>query len=225
LLALFDIDGTLLLTSDPIAGRALVKTLQERFDVELDDNPVPKVDHPGQSCQRIARLVLQAAGLSDDRIDAGLHAWCGAFGERYVELLADADTSGWQTGPGAADGLARLESAGVELALLTGNPERMARARMERLGLARFFPPGRGGFGCDGESRGELIAAALERSATEPSDTVAIGDTKRDVDSAHEAGLRAIVLHSPKHPDAHLGADAAFDSLDEVAARLLAWAG
>jgi phosphoglycolate phosphatase-like HAD superfamily hydrolase len=186
---------------------------------------VPKVDHPGQSCQRIARLVLQAAGLPDDRIDAGLRAWCAELGERYVELLAEADTSGWEAAAGAAGALARLESAGVELAMLTGNPERMARARMERLGLARFFPPGRGGFGCDGESRRELITAALKRSRAEPAGTVAIGDTKRDVASAHAAGLRAIVLRSPKHPDAHLGADAACGSFDEVAAQLLAWAG
>ena len=33
-------------------------------------------------------------------------------------------------------------------ALLTGNPEAVARARMKRLGLDTFFPDGEGAFGC-----------------------------------------------------------------------------
>jgi phosphoglycolate phosphatase-like HAD superfamily hydrolase len=101
----------------------------------------------------------------------------------------------------------------------------MARARMERLGLAGFFPPGRGAFGCDAETRAELIDAARARSGAATGETVAIGDTRRDVESAHERGIRSIVLRSPKHPDAHLGADAACYDLAQVAAQLLAWAG
>jgi phosphoglycolate phosphatase len=112
------------------------------------------------------------------------------------------------------------------LALLTGNPEPMARARMERLGLAHFFQPGHGGFGCDGEERRELIDRARERAGDwAPGDTVAVGDTVRDVESAHASRIRAIVLRSAAHPEAELQADAAFDDLDGVATQLLAWAG
>jgi beta-phosphoglucomutase-like phosphatase (HAD superfamily) len=113
LLALFDVDGTLLLTSDPLAGRALRETLEERFGVELLENPVPRVDHPGQTCLRIARLVLRDAGLGDDVIEHGLTGWCSDFAARYVELLAGTDTSGWRAPPGAARALARLSGAGV----------------------------------------------------------------------------------------------------------------
>jgi len=226
LLVLFDIDGTLLLTGDPIAGRALRETLQEQFDAELPENPVPRVDHAGQTSQRIARLVLRGAGLADERIDEGLRAWCSEFGARYVELLAQASTDDWVAGPKAAQALARLTEAGIRIALLTGNPEPMARARMERLGLARFFPPGQGGFGCDGEGRRDLIERARKRAGGWPAeDTAAVGDTARDVESAHASGIRAIVLRSTVHPEAELQADAAFDDLDEVATQLLAWAG
>ena len=226
LLALFDVDGTLLLSGDRIAGRALRETLQESFGVALSENPVPRVDHPGQTCQRIARLLLRDAGLADERIDEGLQAWCSEFGDRYVERLAHASTEGWETAPNAAEALARLEESGVELALLTGNPEPMARARMQRLGLACFFSPGKGGFGCDGEERRELIERARERASGWPKeDTVAVGDTARDVESAHASGIRAIVLRSSAHPEAELQADAAFDDLDGVATQLLAWAG
>jgi phosphoglycolate phosphatase-like HAD superfamily hydrolase len=226
LLVLFDVDGTLLLSGDRIAGRALRETLEESFAVELPDNPVPRVDHPGQTCQRIARLLLRDAGLADERIDEGLQPWCAEFAARYVELLARGSIDGWEMAVNATQALARLTESGVTLALLTGNPEPMARARMERLGLARFFPPGQGGFGCDGEERRQLIELARERAGGWPAeDTVAVGDTARDVESAHASGIRAIVLRSAAHPEAELHADAAFDDLDRVATQLLAWAG
>jgi phosphoglycolate phosphatase-like HAD superfamily hydrolase len=71
----------------------------------------------------------------------------------------------------------------------------MARARMERLGLGRFFPPGQGAFGCDAESRVELIELARARAGDWPAAaTVAIGDTARDASSAREAGIRSILV-------------------------------
>jgi phosphoglycolate phosphatase len=194
LLVLFDVDGTLFLTHDPLAGQALHETLQERFGVRLPDNAIEHVDHEGQTSLRTARLVLEAANV-DERIDDGLPEWCPRFADRYVELLAHADTSGWRAAPGAEQALAQLAAAGHRLALLTGNPEPMARARMERLGLAWFFPPGQGAFGCDAESRVELIELARTRAGGWPADaTVEIGDTARDASSAREAGIRSILV-------------------------------
>jgi phosphoglycolate phosphatase len=192
LLVLFDVDGTLFLTDDPLAGQALRETLEGRFDVQLPEDAIEHVDHAGQTSLRIARLVLEAAGLAD--IDPGrLGAWCPRYAERYLELLAEADTSSWRAAPGASETLRQLRAAGHRLALLTGNPEPMARARMERLGLARYFGPGQGAFGCDGESREELIALARGRAGDWPPEaSVEIGDTRRDVTSARTAGIRSI---------------------------------
>ncbi len=193
LLALFDVDGTLFLTHDPFSSEALLETLRESYPVDPPDDAVERVDHAGQTAKRIARLVLQAEGIADDAIDAQLEAWCCRFAERYVELLAGADTSAWEGAPGASECLARLAAAGIRLALLTGNPEPMARARMERLGFERFFPPGQGAFGCDAESRVELIDLARARAGGWPADaTVELGDTHRDAESARAAGIHAI---------------------------------
>jgi phosphoglycolate phosphatase len=195
LLVLFDVDGTLLLTNDPLAAQALQETLQERFGVRLAEDAIEHVDHEGQTSLRIARLVLEAGGVDADRIDDGLADWCPRFAERYVELLALADTSGWRVAPGAEQALDQLAAAGHRLALLTGNPEPMAWARMERLGLTRFFPPGQGAFGCDAESRTDLIDLARARAGGWPLDaTVEIGDTARDASSAREAGIRSILV-------------------------------
>jgi deoxyribose-phosphate aldolase len=129
LLALFDLDGTLFLTHDPLSGRALRETLEEVYGIEVAANAPDSVEHRGLAAQRIARNVLGAAGLSDTEIDDRLSSWCSRYAERYLELLAASDTSGWEARPGAAEGLARLEAAGVRLALVTGNPEPVARAR------------------------------------------------------------------------------------------------
>jgi phosphoglycolate phosphatase-like HAD superfamily hydrolase len=195
LLVLFDVDGTLFLTNDPLAGRALRETLVELFDVGLPEEALERVDHEGQTSLRIGRLVLEDAGLDERAIDEGLAAWCEAFACRYLEQLGDADTSGWAVPPGAAAALARLEQARHRLALLTGNPEPMARARLERLGLERFFPRGEGAFGCESESREELVALARARAGDWPADrTVEVGDTARDASSAREAGIRSLLV-------------------------------
>ena len=133
--------------------------------------------------------MLRDAGLGEPE----LGPWCGEFANRYLELLREADTSSWRVAPGAEEALERLEAAGHRLALLTGNPEPVARARLERLGLARHFPAGQGAFGCESESRGELIALARARAGDWAADrTVEVGDTAVDVSSAGEAGIRSL---------------------------------
>jgi len=189
LLVLFDVDGTLFLTHDPLAGRALRETLSERFRVELPEDALERVDHEGQTSLRIGRLVLRDAGLDAPE----LGPWCAEFAKRYLELLSDVDTSDWQAASGAEESLARLQAAGQRLALLTGNPEPVARARLERLGLGRFFPAGQGAYGCEAESRAELIALARARAGDWPADrTVEVGDTAVDVSSARDAGIRSL---------------------------------
>ena len=224
LLALFDLDGTLFLTHDPFHGRAFAETLNEVYGVDVAAESISKIDHRGLTSKRVARNVLHAAGAADPTIDARLDRWCEAFGERYLELLAEADTSGWQVRPGAAEGLARLQSEGVRIALVTGNPEPIARARLQRLGLDEFFPRGGGAFGCDAQERSTLLELAREREGGWPaSATAEIGDTPEDVTSAKTAGLRSIAVTSPRTGNrAELaGADAIVDDMDGIVRALL----
>jgi phosphoglycolate phosphatase len=224
LLALFDLDGTLFLTHDPLSGRALVATLRQVYGVEVPADAPANVEHRGLTAKRIAHNVLRAAGVSDAVVGEHLDAWCAAFAERYVALLAKADTSGWQVRPGTAEGLARLQAEGVRLALVTGNPEPMARARLQRLELARFFPTGEGAFGCEAEERGALLELARKRAGNWPaSGTAEIGDTPEDVVTAKAAGIRSIAVSSPRTRDrAELaGADEIVDDMDGIVRSLL----
>jgi phosphoglycolate phosphatase len=228
LLALFDLDGTLFLTHDPLSGRALVATLRQVYGVEVPADAPANVEHRGLTAKRIAHNVLRAAGVSDAVVGEHLDAWCAAFAERYVALLAKTDTSGWQVRPGTAEGLARLQAEGVRLALVTGNPEPMARARLQRLGLARFFPSGEGAFGCEAEERGALLELARKRAGNWPaSGTAEIGDTPEDVVTAKAAGFRSIAVSSPRtRARAELaGADEIVDDMDGIVRSLLSPGG
>jgi len=223
LLALFDLDGTLFLTHDPLSGIALIQTLDQVYGIEVAEDAPTNVEHRGLTAKRIGRNVLRAAGLADPAIDARLDPWCAAFASRYLKLLDDADTSAWEARPGAAEGLARLRSAEVHLALVTGNPEPVARARLERLGLAGFFPRGKGAFGCEAEERTALLELARRRSGDWPAETVAeIGDTREDVASAKAAGFRSIAVSSPRTDRSELGgADVIVDDMDGIVRALL----
>ena len=176
-LALFDVDGTLLLTPDLAAVRAIL----DAIDPSLPDETFLDLPHPGQTS------LWQVEQILGREPDPG---WCARAEARYRELLGD--TSDWRAPEGAEDVLAELERRGVRLALLTGAPEGIARLRMERLGLARFFPPGQGAFGCESADRTQLIRNALERAGAAPEDAVEIGDTPLDEETAHAAGVRSI---------------------------------
>jgi phosphoglycolate phosphatase len=226
LLVLFDVDGTLFLTPDSLYAEALVASVREVYRHEVTREALARSDHPGETARAGLRKLLRAEGFGDDVIDAGLERWTDRLTERYLELLAGADTSHWEPAPGAPEALERLRRE-HRLALLTGNPERMARARMERLGLAPFFPPGQGAFGSDAERRADLIAIARERAGGWPAErTVAIGDTPRDVAGAREAGIRAIGITLGRFgADELADAEAVIASLPELPGALRNLAG
>jgi phosphoglycolate phosphatase-like HAD superfamily hydrolase len=226
LLALFDLDGTLFLTHDPLSGRALRETLEEVYGLEVAGNAPDNVEHRGLTAQRIARNVLSAAGLSDAVIADRLPAWCSRYAERYLELLAAFDTRDWEARPGAADGLAGLEAAGIRLALVTGNPEPIARARLERLGLAAFFPAGQGAFGCEAEERTILLELARRRAGDWPAErTAEVGDTHEDVATAKAVGIHSIAVASARSDLADLtGADALVGDMGGIVQALVALA-
>jgi len=183
-LVLFDVDGTLLLTHDEVYVDASGIAMEEVFGRNAEGPDVP-----GDTATAHVRRALQASGVPDAEIEAGLPQWCTVFSREYVRLLGDADTSHWVLAPHAHEALADL----ARPALLTGNPPAVARARMERLDIGRYFPIGQGAFGCERDTRIELFDLARGRAGNWPAErTVAVGDTPLDVSSAHAAGCRCI---------------------------------
>jgi len=214
MLVLFDVDKTLFLNSDPLMGQATTDAIEAVWGRKLPGDAIRRVKHPGQTATRITRELLRLEGLSHAEIDAGLARWCQEASARYLVLLEEADTSDWRAPEGTAAALSQIPHR----ALLTGNPEPVARARMKKLGLAEFFPPGQGAFGCDAEDRAELIDIARRRAGDWPREqTVAVGDTEADVTGARAAGIHVIGFGGDP---ALAEADAVIQRMDELPAAL-----
>jgi phosphoglycolate phosphatase len=214
MLVLFDVDKTLFLNSDPLMGQATIDAIETVWGRKLPSDAIRRVNHAGQAATRITRELMRLEGLGDAEIDAGIADWCREASARYLELLESADTTDWHAPEGTAETLAQIEHR----ALLTGNPEPVARARMERIGLAEFSPPGEGAFGCDAEDRAELIGIARARAGDWPREqTVAVGDTEADVTGARAAGIHVIGFGGDP---ALAEADAVVQRMDELPAAI-----
>jgi phosphoglycolate phosphatase len=212
-LVLFDVDGTLLLTHDDVYVEASRLAMEEVFGFDAQGPDVP-----GDTAPAHVRRALRAASVPDSVIDEKLPRWCSVFSARYVRLLGDADTSHWVLAPHSHEALAAIERP----ALLTGNPPAVANARMERLGIGRYFPIGQGAFGCERENRVALFELARARAGEWPTErTVAVGDTPLDIASAHAAGCRCIAVATGPFAASELtGADAAIGDLGRLAAAI-----
>ncbi len=185
---------------------------------ELTDESFARAEHaPGETAMQGLRHLLLGEGLDRPSIDAGIAHWCRVFSEKYVPLLERTSTPDWRAAPLAEETLDELGRT-HDLALLTGNPEPVARARMRRLELDRFFPPATGAFGCDAEQRADLIHLARGRAGDPPlAEIVLVGDTPRDVEGARAAGIRAIGVTTGEYGPAELAAaDDVLDALSEL---------
>ena len=220
-LILFDIDGTLLLGTPRAHTEALVVAAADVYGVAATTDDVTAILPAGRTDQEIARLVLRRHGLEDAAISAGLSAWMARVAELYPGL--DAAHAPQAVAPGAGAALGRLAEAGAALALLTGNIEALAHAKIARAGLGRHFARGQGAFGSDHESRDALVPIAARRAGgARP--VVVVGDTPRDVACARAGGARCVAVTTGAHDAAALsGADAVVGGLEEAAAVLGAW--
>ena len=161
MLVLFDIDGTLLAGATEAHTEALDAALGEVHGIDTRKF-AKRVNHAGRTDGEIARLILLEAGVSALRIDELAGDVREACCRLYVGLCPP-DLSSTVV-PGIPELLAWLHDRdGVELGLLTGNFEPVARLKLARAGIGRWFASGQGAFGSDSEDRAALPAIARRR--------------------------------------------------------------
>jgi phosphoglycolate phosphatase-like HAD superfamily hydrolase len=210
LLLLFDIDGTLVQGATAEHSRALREAAARVHGVaELDG----VVEAAGRTDEAIVRDLLAAGGVDGAAADTRWPEVMEAAALVYADLLPD-DLSGC-VAPGIEELLPALAARPetYRLSLVTGNLERVARLKLERTGLARWFEAGQGGFGSDHRSRAELPAIARRRAGGWSRErTVVIGDTPRDIACARADGVRVVaVATGPFAVEALADADAVVD--------------
>jgi phosphoglycolate phosphatase len=223
-LLLFDIDGTLLIKASDDHRDAIHAAMRRVYRVA--DPASTRVEAAGRTDPSIARQIALQLGVSASRFDERLIDFKRAAAEEYARRCRD-DLSAH-----LADGVPELleelaARSDVVLSLVTGNLEAIARIKLDRAGIGRYFARGHGGFGSDHEDRSELPAVARAR-AGEPGRpyprerTVVIGDTPLDIACARADGVRCIAVATGPFGRADLAeADSVVRSARELGALLV----
>ena len=220
-LALFDIDGTLVLTGG--AGRrAIARAFADLFGVDA----LPEVAFAGRTDAAIFIDIAEKRGIAPDR------PTLERLRRAYLDhLRREIDQPGPGKGvlPGVRSLLEHLSTrSDVHLALLTGNLAEGARIKLEHFDLWRFFAgharwagrAGRtgqakragygerlgtarsssGGFGDHAIDRRDVYTAALAEAEARvgvvfmPAQTIVVGDTPLDVAVAVATGARSLAV-------------------------------
>jgi phosphoglycolate phosphatase-like HAD superfamily hydrolase len=204
-LVLFDIDGTLLHAATDAHRDAMHEALRTVHGIDLTRMSVT-LSAAGRTDPEIARAILLAAGVSarriDDRAPAVREECCRAYARLCPRDLSHTVL------PGIGELLEWLAGRPeVTLALVTGNYEAVARLKLARAGLGRYFPSDQGAFGSDAEDRAALPAIARRRAgrvggraggragvSIPRAETIVIGDTPRDIACARADGVRCLAV-------------------------------
>lgn len=209
---LFDIDGTLI-TTGGASDRAWKRAFKEIQDVDVD---IPAVTGKGVPDPEVGRAVFRnAVGREPTPEEAD-----ALMRRRLDHLPEEVDNSpAFRLQDCVLELLEKLTDDSVLLGLTTGNVEEAAHIKLQRANLNRFFSFG--GYGSDSPDRTELTKKALERAeivsgqSIEPEQCFSCGDTPRDVEAGHGAGIRVTGVATGEFTVEQLkeaGADAAIGS-------------
>jgi phosphoglycolate phosphatase len=222
--------------------------IARRFDTVLYDLDGTLIDSAKDMQVAVSR-VLAAHGLPDVTEDdvrnymgQGSKVTMGKAFAKYGKTLDDAALSAvtkefvgyYEADPvshttafaGVAEVVARFGKLGLKQGVVTNKFERPSRMILEHL---KLMPPIAALAGADTfpvrKPDPRHILMLLERMGRDPKRAVMIGDSIHDVESAHGAGLPAVLVswgYTDK-PASELGADAViqrFDALPEALGRL-----
>lgn len=187
---LFDIDGTLLNSRDPVHYFAFHRAVRDVFglDVKIDGVPVH-----GNTDIGILRAVLQRDGLKDAEIDAGL--------PRMIErMCAEVERNAAQMRPELCPSIYELVSSLKArrklLGVASGNLESVGWLKLQKAGLQQMFSFG--SFCFPLERRAEILSRGLtlaqEHLGGSKGAIYVVGDTPADIEAAKSIGAPVIAM-------------------------------
>jgi phosphoglycolate phosphatase-like HAD superfamily hydrolase len=194
-LVLWDIDRTLV-----FAG-GVDKAVWLEVCTELAGRPVTRLGQTsGRTDPQILRDAFMLAGLdkqvAGELLPLALHLEAERLAARREELAAIGHPM-----PGAANALAALATVpGVVQSVLTGNVKPNAALKLATFGLDRFIDFEVGAYGSDDSDRPALVRLARQRVKArlgvevDPSTTVIVGDSLRDVQAGQIGGARVVAV-------------------------------
>jgi phosphoglycolate phosphatase len=179
-LLIFDLDGTLIDSRLDLA-HAVNATRAHMGMTGLEFERVYSYVGNG------APVLIQRA-LGDQATELEVEEALEFFLEYYREHALDYT----RLYPGVKESLERLEAAGKHMAVLTNKPVRMSKAIVEGLGVAGHFFEVYGGNSFDFKKPHPIGVETLMREAgVNRAQTVMVGDSAVDVNTAINAGVRS----------------------------------
>jgi phosphoglycolate phosphatase len=209
--ALFDLDGTLVDTAPDLAAAAN-RMLADLGRASLPDDRIR--DYVGKGVVNLVNRCFEASGGGGEEDRARAHA---VFERHYSAGIADRS----RPYPGVVDGLEALERAGIAMGCVTNKAGRFTEPLLELTGLRRFF-----GVVVSGDTverrkpHPDPMLYAAGKLGASPAETLVVGDSLNDVQSARAAGCAVVVVPYGYREGLSLedlGADAVVASVEEAA--------
>jgi phosphoglycolate phosphatase-like HAD superfamily hydrolase len=197
-LILFDIDGTLLKGKSKIHFNAFIEAFRKIF--KMDANP-DEIDHAGKTDKRIILELSEKYGIPRDIVLSRLKEIYKIMIDFYKKNV-DLDI-GIKPNDNVEKLLSILKKKGYILGLLTGNLETIARTKIGKFDLNKYFSFG--SFGEISENRSKLLENAIEQAESKfkinlsKEDIFVIGDTRFDVECGKHVGVKIIVVATGKY--------------------------
>jgi phosphoglycolate phosphatase len=209
-LVVFDLDGTLVDTAPDLAATMNVILSREGLG-ELAPASVRLM--VGRGARVLMERGLDAAGVVPDtaRLDRLVVDFLAVY-EQRIALES-------RPFPGAVEAVEALVGNGALLAICTNKPERLSKLLLAELGLGEHFVSLIGG---DSLTRrkpyAEPLLEAIARAGCTPAETVMVGDSVTDIQTARAAGVPVVGVSFgySETPMGELGADAVIDHFDEL---------
>lgn len=177
--AIFDLDGTLIDSRRDLADSANVML------AGYSASPMAEADIArmvGCGAATLVKRVLKAANVDAPITDA-LERFLAAYDERLTHYTRPYD--------GVPELLHHLKSREVPMAILTNKPLQQTASILESFTLSKYFPWSVGGDGpWPRKPSPDGLRYLMSRAAVGPGETVMIGDSSVDLETARNAGVR-----------------------------------
>jgi phosphoglycolate phosphatase len=213
-LALFDIDGTLV-RGARCHYQAFVEAVKKFYGFEED---ISGINYAGKTDPQILKEALELAEIKDEMIEKNFNNCLDFMVQYYIKNVHKESVRALE---GTNELLNILKRQKTLLGLVTGNLEPIAYAKLGRVGLDDYFPFG--GFGSDYAERPLLVKKALylakNKFGYKGNRIFVIGDTPRDVEAARPYNLITIAVATGRYSRDELeecGSDYVLGNLSDI---------
>jgi phosphoglycolate phosphatase len=177
----FDLDGTLIDSRRDLADSAN-ELIQERGGQPMSEDAIGRM--VGEGARVLVSRALAAAGLHDD---------AAAALPRFLEIYDNRLLNHTRPYEGMLDVL-RFARQHARLAVLTNKPKRPSEQILEALGMREFFQEIVGGDGpLPRKPDAAGLHALMDLVGASPADTLMVGDSVIDYETAQGAGVRCCI--------------------------------